>query len=102
MGALVIGSSFRSMRRAVWWMRRPLEARQRTCVASGSPDVHASVDDNVDAGDVRALVRGQEKRDVRHLLRAAETTQERLAEHVVSPLRVVELVPRGVAFDQPR
>src|SRR4051812_16400829 len=66
---------------------------------STSPHLHAAVDDDVDARYVRALVRDEEQRDVGDLLRLAEATEERLAEHVVSPLGVVELFSRLIGFD---
>src|ERR1700742_4715994 len=64
-----------------------------------SPDPHPAIDDDVDPGHVRTLVRGQEQRDVRDFLRPAEATQQRLPEHVARPLGVVELLSRGVALD---
>ena len=38
----------------------------------GSPDFHAAVDHDIDARDVRTLVRSQKQRDVRHFLRFAD------------------------------
>jgi hypothetical protein len=65
-----------------------------------SPDLHTAVDDDVDTGDARALVCGQEQRDVGHLLRPAEAAQQRLAEHVARPFRIIGLRSRRVALDQ--
>src|SRR2546421_8764540 len=47
-----------------------------------SPDLHPAVDDDVDARDVRALVAGQEQREVRHVLRLTQTAQERPFDHL--------------------
>ena len=85
--------------------RRPeFVASVSRCVrspSSKSPDPHPAIDDDVDPGHVGALVRGQEERDVRHFLGPAEPAQQHLVEHVVGPVRIVELVLGRVAFDQP-
>src|ERR1700678_187285 len=41
-----------------------------------SPDLHAAIDHEVDAGHVGALVGGQEQRDVRHLVGQTEPAKE--------------------------
>src|SRR6267143_6510215 len=69
---------------------------------SWSPRLHAAIDDEVDASYVRALVGGEEQRDVRDLLGLTEATHERFAEHLAGPLRVAELIQRRVAFEQAR
>src|SRR4051794_18654624 len=69
-------------------------------VTSASPDLHAAVDDEVDARDVRALVGGEEQSDVRHLLRLPEPAQQRPAAHLAGPRAVLQLPASGVALDQ--
>src|SRR5260221_11878145 len=64
-----------------------------------SPHLHAAIDDEVDACYVRALVGGEEQRDVRDLLGLGEATQECLAEHVGGPLGAVELSSRLIGLD---
>src|SRR5258708_30322989 len=51
-------------------------------LACWSPDLHSAVDHDIDACHVRAVFAGQEQRNVRHLLRPTETTEQRLAKHV--------------------
>src|SRR5882672_9883050 len=67
-----------------------------------SPHLHAAIDDDVDACDVRALVRGEEQRDVGDLVGLAEATEQCLAEHVVGPFGIVELLSRLVGLDEAR
>ena len=50
-----------------------------------SPDLHAAVDDDADTGDVRALVRGRQKPEIRHLLRPAEATANVLPSMWLAP-----------------
>src|ERR1700704_2981558 len=56
-----------------------------------SPDLHPAVDYKVDAGHVSALVGREEHRYVRYVLRLAEPTQECPAEHLASPVLVLQL-----------
>src|SRR3954471_3584979 len=60
-----------------------LGTRSDTCTLTrASPDVHAAIDHEVDGGHVRALLGGQEQRYVGHVLRPAETPEERPIEHL--------------------
>jgi len=43
------------------------------------PNSHAAIDHNIHARHVGTLVRRQEQREVRHFLRPAETSEQRLA-----------------------
>src|SRR6478735_10806412 len=77
-------------------------ARAFSLVTPASPDLHPAVDDEVDAGDVGALVAGEEQRDVRHLFGLPEPAQQRPAAHLGGPLAVLQLPAGRVAFDQAR
>src|SRR5580658_7001599 len=70
--------------------------------ARRSPNLHSSIDDDIDAGHVRTVVAGQEQSDVGHFFGPAETTQQRLTEHVAGPFWVLELLARLVGFDHSR
>src|SRR6478736_951430 len=67
-----------------------------------SPDLHAAIDDEVDPGHVRALVRREEQRGVRHVLRLAEAAEERPVDHLAceSTFAVVQVRTRRAALDQ--
>src|ERR1700730_2001757 len=67
-----------------------------------SPDLHPAIDHDIDARHVRTLVRGQEQRDVRHLLWSAETPKQGLAEHRARPFGILKLFSRLIGFDQAR
>src|SRR5260221_13113084 len=58
-----------------------LVLRERPIFCAFSPDLHTTIDDDVSACYVRALVGRQEERDTRHFLRLTGPTQQRLAEH---------------------
>ena len=64
---------------------------------------HAGVNNDIDAGDVRAIVGGEEQGDVCDLLGLPESSQERPVEHMTCPaVPFVDLRPRRSAFDQAR
>src|SRR6476660_8420843 len=74
----------------------------RCVLTSASPDLHAAVDYQVDPGYVRALVAGKEQCDVRHVLRLAESAQQRPGKHLAAEGTVFQFRAGGVTFDEAR
>src|SRR6266542_6768151 len=70
--------------------------------ARRSPNLHSAIDDDIDSGDVRTVIGGQEQSDVRHFLGPAETSEQRLAEHRARPFGVLQLFSRLIGFNQAR
>jgi hypothetical protein len=67
--------------------------------ARRSPNFRSAIDDDIDSGDVRTVIGGQEQSDVRHFLGPAETSEQRLARASRSPIRVLELFSRLIGFN---
>jgi hypothetical protein len=67
-----------------------------------SPNLHTAIDDDIDSGDVRTVIGGQEQSDVRHFLGPAETSEQRLAEHRARSFGVLQLFSRLIGFNQAR
>src|SRR5450432_1365766 len=77
---------------------RPLNPRSMP-LGLLSPDLHAAIDHDVHPRHVRALAGGEEQRHARHLLRSAQAAQESLAEHVIRPFWVLQLLSSLIGFD---
>src|ERR1700761_353609 len=69
---------------------------------TGSPDPHAAIDHEVDAGHVGTLTGREEQRDVGHVLRLTEPAQQGPVAHRAAPLLVLQLSSGRTAFDQAR
>src|SRR5205809_397742 len=82
----------------------PVSRRPSSRPGGCSPDLHPTVDHDVDARDVRALVGGEEQREVRDVLGFTEAAQERPFDHLLGePARaLLEMGTVRSALDQAR
>jgi len=63
-------------------------------VVPRSPHFHPTIDNDVDTRHIRTLTGGQEQSNVCHFFRSPQTTQKRLTEHVVRPVRTENAIRR--------
>src|SRR5689334_17365478 len=66
-----------------------------------SPGAHPAIDEQVDAGDVRAFVGREEERGVRDVFWSTEPAEHRPAQHVTGPFSVFHLLARLLSLDNP-
>src|SRR6476620_1928245 len=78
----------------------PVGCGDRCVLTWRSPDLHAAVDDQVDARDVCALVAGEKQRDVRHVLGLAESAHRGPGRISLPKALFSRPRPGGFVFDE--
>ena len=64
--------------------------------------LHSAINEDIDFGHARTVIRHQKQGNPRHLFRPAEAAQQHLTEHVPGLFRILQLFARLVGFDHTR